>query len=1081
MKKSKTKFSLSLSVLIIALLLNSTSLSIINTKASVEIKDNQYNTESFDLSTWKWTTTEVVSTESTSVSFGPSLAVDTYGNVHITWYDGTDYAGSGSDIDIFYKYWDAATESWNATEVVSTESTGESFTPSLAVDTSGNVHIAWEDYTDYTGSGTDLDIFYKYWDAATESWNISEVVSTESTSYSDNPSLAVDAFGQAHIAWEDYTDYEGSGTDRDIFYKRWNASTSSWEITEVVSTESTSYSDNPSLAVDSSWNVHIAWEDYTDYAGSGTDWDIFYKCWNNTFAGWNATEVVSTESTGDSSLPSLAVDTSGNVHITWQDDTDYAGSGNDQDVFYKYWNATTTVWNVTEVVSTESTGMSSAPSLAMDVLGYAHIAWRDLTDYAGSGTDWDVFYKYWNTTSSAWNATEVVSTESTDDTYGPSLAVDVLGYVHIAWDDYTDYAGSGTDLDIFYKLFAGPPPTPTLSPISPKTTYSATISLDWNDVPGASVYYIYRSTADILSVEGLTPIGNTVTSSYIDTLPTEGTFYYVIVAANFVGNSTLSNCENVGYILSGKGNTIEVVSTESTGASSQASLIADADGNIHIAWQDATDYAGSGTDWDIFYKYWNATSSTWNATEVVSTESIGVSAAVSLAVDADGNVHITWQDTTDYAGSGTDCDIFYKRWNASSSSWTITEVVSTESTGKSYHPSLAVDSLGNVHIAWDDQTAYAGAGGDYDIFYKRWNVSTSSWTITEVVSTESTGLSAEPSLAVDSDGNVHIAWYDDTDYAGASFDRDIFYKYWNASSESWNATEVVSTESTNDSWHPSLAVDTFGYVHIAWDDYTDYTGAGTDCDIFYKYFDTSTESWNATKVVSTESTHLSYYPSLAVDTFGYVHIAWYDLTDYAGSGTDWDIFYKYWDASSFAWNATEVVSTESTDHSYYPSLAVDVLGYVHIAWDDSTDYAGSGTDWDIFYKLFAGSPTAPILSPISPNPTDSATISLDWNDVPGASLYYIYRSAANILSVEGLTPIGETVTSFYVDTLPTEGTFNYVIVAKNFVGNSTLSNCESVVYVPAIYEFSTISGLILATFAFLIVILRTRKKKSKLN
>jgi hypothetical protein len=25
---------------------------------------------------------------------------------------------------------------------------------------------------------------------------------------------------------------------------------------------------------------------------------------------------------------------------------------------------------------------------------------------------------------------------------------------------------------------------------------------------------------------------------------------------------------------------------------------------------------------------------------------------------------------------------------------------------------------------------------------------------------------------------------------------------------------------------------------------------------------------------------------------------------------------------------------------------------VHIAWEDSTDYGGSGTDWDIFYKRF---------------------------------------------------------------------------------------------------------------------------------
>ena len=56
-------------------------------------------------------------------------------------------------------------------------------------------------------------------------------------------------------------------------------------------------------------------------------------------------------------------------------------------------------------------------------------------------------------------------------------------------------------------------------------------------------------------------------------------------------------------------------------------------------------------------------------------------------------------------------------------SWTTTEVVSTESNGDSRDTSLAVDSAGNVHVAWHDHTDYAGSGTDYDIFYKRFEVS----------------------------------------------------------------------------------------------------------------------------------------------------------------------------------------------------------------------------------------------------------------------------------------------------------------------------------------------------------------------
>ena len=166
-------------------------------------------------------------------------------------------------------------------------------------------------------------------------------------------------------------------------------------------------------------------------------------------------------------------------------------------------------------------------------------------------------------------------------------------------------------------------------------------------------------------------------------------------------------------------------------------------------------------------------------------------------------------------------------------------------------------------------------------------------------------------------------------------EHQIYYKYKNALTQTWSTSELVSTESSAFSGYPFIDIDLKGNVHISWLDETDYDSSGTDLDIFYKYWDDSTSAWTTTEVVSTESTGHSYNPSLAVDDEGDVHIAWYDYTDYAGAGgTFADIFYKYWDTSSSTWNNTEVVSTESTRHAYDPSLAVDAVGNVHIEWDD---------------------------------------------------------------------------------------------------------------------------------------------------
>jgi hypothetical protein len=92
------------------------------------------------------------------------------------------------------------------------------------------------------------------------------------------PSLAVDSGGNVHVAWHDFTDY-GGDTDglADIFYKRY-ISGIGWTTAQVVSTESTAYADDPSLAVDSSRNIHVAWSDPTNYGGdTDSQYDIFYK------------------------------------------------------------------------------------------------------------------------------------------------------------------------------------------------------------------------------------------------------------------------------------------------------------------------------------------------------------------------------------------------------------------------------------------------------------------------------------------------------------------------------------------------------------------------------------------------------------------------------------------------------------------------------------------------------------------------------------------------------------------------------------------------------------------------------------
>ncbi|MBY9001186.1 MAG: hypothetical protein KGD64_09750 [Candidatus Heimdallarchaeota archaeon] len=154
--------------------------------------------------------------------------------------------------------------------------------------------------------------------------------------------------------------------------------------------------------------------------------------------------------------------------------------------------------------------------------------------------------------------------------------------------------------------------------------------------------------------------------------------------------------------------------------------------------------------------------------------------------------------------------------------------------------------------------------------------------------------------------------------------------------------------------------------------------------------------------------------------------------------------HSYRDPLTDSWSAIQVISTESSLNSWRPSIIADSIGQIHVVWDDQTDYDGSGSDYDIFYKKFVGPPQTPQLFPIMPNPSSSGIVNLYWSDVIGSENYYLYRKVTPISSLAGLSALNQTKESFYIDSLNETGSYYYVIVAENDYGESSFSNVEFV-------------------------------------
>jgi hypothetical protein len=399
----------------------------------------------------------------------PAVEFDIFGNLYVVWRDSNGLDGSGPDPDIYLRKWNATTGTWGPRVLVTDDNendTEPSNLPQIVSDSFGNIHIAWHDDSDLTGTGYG-GAYWRMWDAGTEEW-----LPTEHVSYEPNdtfttgayPALAADRFGNVHLSFAKGNPGPAFG----IQYMKWNGTTHAWGAKSTVSGNMTE-SDTTWIAVDPSGDVHVTWSDRANISGAssyGKDYDIFYRGLDSTTGSWGPIVHVNDDDLIDeagSGVTDIVADVFGNVYVVWQESADQAGMGYglDPDIFFRKWNATSGVWEPRVIVSSDSadTAGSMTPRIDADINGNVHVVWRDHSDVDGAGlVEGDIFYRKWNATSDSWEDT-ISLTNDLNDQYlaqNPDIASDKHGSLAVVWWDYGDLLGSGRDSDIYARRYEIP-------------------------------------------------------------------------------------------------------------------------------------------------------------------------------------------------------------------------------------------------------------------------------------------------------------------------------------------------------------------------------------------------------------------------------------------------------------------------------------------------------------------------------------------------------------------------------------------------------------------------------------------------
>lgn len=250
-----------------------------------------------------------------------------------------------------------------------------------------------------------------------------EVNDDTSSNWQSMPSIAIDNNGTVFIAWSDRRD-----TDNNIYFTKSTDGGKTFHKNIKINDDSGSASQtSPSIALDSSDNIYITWEDYRN-----VDSDIYFtKSTNggNTFSG----NIQVNDDTGSDPQhsPSIAIDDVGNIFITW-----YDKRNGDYDIYFANSTNGGTSFGTNNIVNDDGTSERQyKPSIAAESNGFVYIVWYDYR----SGSNYDVYFAN-STDGGAIFSQNIKITDEIGDSNQvlPSIATEGNGLLYVAWADFRD-------------------------------------------------------------------------------------------------------------------------------------------------------------------------------------------------------------------------------------------------------------------------------------------------------------------------------------------------------------------------------------------------------------------------------------------------------------------------------------------------------------------------------------------------------------------------------------------------------------------------------------------------------------------
>ena len=276
----------------------------------------------------------------------------------------------------------------------------------------------------------------------------------------------------------------------------------------------------------------------------------------------------------------------------------------------------------------------------------------------------------------------------------------------------------------------------------------------------------------------------------------------------------------------------------------------------------------------------------------------GYTSPQTLVRDSKANLYVIYRYQV-----GTQWDLAIGQSSDNGASWNMTWQSGFANLGSdfgNYHACMAIDSQDNLHCAWFHRVAFSGSRLPPTIHYNRYEAATSSWGTEWQVTPTAVYERPNPILAVDSKDYVwfmhgNTGWGSVLERSNLPFASDGNF--------------AVYSPSPAAQQHGNVVVDKNDFIHVTWYDTAGYAG------VKHKWIDpaATTPTWTNFQLSNHGATNISaraeYRSDLCADYNGNVY-AIYTVDDQGGNSSrtsPTEFYVRKWDGSTQTWGTPELV------------------------------------------------------------------------------------------------------------------------------------------------------------------------------